>query len=182
MAKVRADYREYIGQTFDAIEASGLLLASASPGCSANVMTIGAALLGPLVGKGIFMIYVRPSRYTYELIEQTEEFTVNVPPPALGEAVAYCGKVSGREHDKFHETGLSAIPAKTVAPPLVKECLIHYECRVIHKNDVVPGNLRGDTEPILYPHGDYHRLYFAEILATQVDKDWLRGRRARERS
>jgi len=44
-----------------------------------NTMTIGWGSLGHLWGKPIFMIMVRKSRYTYQLIEKSNEFTVTLP-------------------------------------------------------------------------------------------------------
>jgi flavin reductase (DIM6/NTAB) family NADH-FMN oxidoreductase RutF len=55
---------------------------------------------------------------------------------------------------------------KKVRSPIVDECLIHYECRVIHKNDVVPSELAPDIPPMFYSEGNYHRLFFGQILSA----------------
>ena len=47
------------------------------------------------------MVLVRPSRYTYSLIEETGVFSVNVPTPEMKELVKVCGTRSGRELDKL---------------------------------------------------------------------------------
>jgi len=49
------------------------------------------------------MVAVRPSRYTHDFIENTGEFTVNVPNRGMESIVSYCGTVSGKDHDKFEE-------------------------------------------------------------------------------
>jgi len=113
------------------------------------------------------LVLVRPSRHTYRLIEETGEFTVNVVPPQLKEVVQYCGTVSGRDHNKFKEKQLTAIPSKKVNVPIIKECLLHFECRVVYKNDLIPSELEKSIIPALYPKGDFHRVYFGEILACQ---------------
>ena len=48
---------------------------------------------------------------------------------------------------------------------------MHYECRILHRNDVVPGAV---VQPILddaYAQGDFHRVYFGEIVAAYADRD-----------
>jgi flavin reductase (DIM6/NTAB) family NADH-FMN oxidoreductase RutF len=112
---------------------------------------------------------VRPSRYTYKLIEETGEFTVNIATPELKEVVQYCGTVSGRDHNKFKEKQLTAIPSKEVKTPIIKECILHFECRVVYKNDLIPSELEKSIIQTLYPKGDFHRVYLGEILACQYE-------------
>jgi flavin reductase (DIM6/NTAB) family NADH-FMN oxidoreductase RutF len=50
---------------------------------------------------------------------------------------------------------------------MIKECLLHFECRVVNKNDLIPSELKTSIIPALYPKGDFHRIYFGEILACQ---------------
>jgi flavin reductase (DIM6/NTAB) family NADH-FMN oxidoreductase RutF len=114
-------------------------------------------------------VLVRPSRYTYQLIEQTGDFTVNIVPPHLKELVRYCGTVSGRDRDKFREKGLTAIPSSQIKTPLIRECIIHYECKAVYKHDLIPSALGASIVSDFYPQGDFHRLYFSEILACQKE-------------
>lgn len=76
-----------------------------------NAMTIGWATLGIVWGKPILTVYVRPSRYTFGLIEKTGDFTVNVLPRELEEIASFCGNISGRDCDKFEAKGLVAVPS-----------------------------------------------------------------------
>jgi len=112
------------------------------------------------------MVLVRPSRHTYEFIERNGEFTVNVPTPGMREVVLFCGSVSGRDHDKFREKKLTPLPGRKVGCPVIGDCSVNFECRVFHKNDVVPITLFSDIPPEYYPEGDYHRVYFGEIVAA----------------
>jgi flavin reductase (DIM6/NTAB) family NADH-FMN oxidoreductase RutF len=68
--------------------------------------------------------------YSLSLIESSGEFIVNVPTEELEKAVYYCGYHSGRNEDKFKETGLTAIPGRSVNVPIINECIAHMECRV----------------------------------------------------
>ncbi len=159
-------YTRYLSQTFHNMRQTGLLLASTDGKGKNNIMAIGWGVVGIIWRKPVFMVLVRPSRFTYQLIETTKDFTVNVPSQELEEVVSFCGSISGRRCDKFKEQKLTAIEGKKVKSPIVDECLIHYECRVIHKNDVVPSELAPDIPPMFYSGGNYHRLFFGQILSA----------------
>lgn len=81
-----------------------------------NIITLGMympiSIRPPLVCIG-----VAPKRYSYELIDETGEFVVNVPSINLEEEVHDCGVKSGRDVDKFAETGLNSFKAMKVRPP-----------------------------------------------------------------
>jgi flavin reductase (DIM6/NTAB) family NADH-FMN oxidoreductase RutF len=73
---------------------------------------------------------LRRTRRTLELIRETGEFTVNIPPTALAAQVDYCGITSGRETDKLADTGLTLSPGSTTRTPIVDQCPYNLECRV----------------------------------------------------
>ena len=79
----------------------------------------------------IFMIAVRKERYSHELIEKSREFVINVPSIDLVEQTDFCGTTSGRTIDKFKETRLTAVPGSKVKTPIIKECPINIECRLL---------------------------------------------------
>ncbi len=169
MPKILVDHRDYVRETIKAFDEGRVLLVSQGEKGHPNVMAIGWGTIGVIWQKPIFVVLVRPSRYTYKLIEEVGEFTVNIVPPQLKEVVQYCGTVSGRDHSKFKERQLTAIPSMKVKIPIIKECILHFECRVVHKNDLIPSELERSIIPSLYPKGDFHRVYFGEILACQYE-------------
>ena len=171
MTKIEASYTDYLKETNKMLGQGGLLLVSVDDQGNPNAMTIGWGTVGIIWGKPIFVVLVRPSRYTHGLIEITGDFTVNVPTPELADEVSYFGTVSGRDQDKFKAKGLTTTPGKKVKSPIVEECVIHYECRVVHKNDVIPDELTEEIRNSAYPQGDFHRIYFGEILAVYADVD-----------
>ena len=173
MEKTNVNYLDCIQKTYELMVTPGLLLVSVDSKNKPNAMAIAAGSVGPLLKRAIFVIWVRPSRYTYNLIEETGDFTVNVPAKGMEEIVSYCGTVSGRDHDKFKEKGLTAVPSRLIKSPVIDECIIHYECKVIQKNDVIPETLSNWMKEEIYPEQDYHRLYFGEVLATYVDKSFV---------
>src|SRR3990170_642240 len=157
MTKKVVDYRDHLAETIKAFNESRVLLVSQGKEGFPNVMAIGWGTIGIVWRKPAFCVLVRPSRYTYKLIEETGEFTVNIVPPQLKEVVQYCGTVSGRDYDKFKEKQLTAIPSKKVKTPIIKECILHFECRVVNKNDLIPSELEKSIIDTLYPKGDFHR-------------------------
>jgi flavin reductase (DIM6/NTAB) family NADH-FMN oxidoreductase RutF len=75
-------------------------------------------------------VAVRESRFTFELIQASGEFVVNIPSHDLWRVVDLCGVVSGRDQDKFSLAGLTRERSKEVGAPLVAECPLNIECRV----------------------------------------------------
>ncbi len=171
MAKQTVKPFEFWEETVDTMTKHGLLLCSVGADGKPNVMAIGWMTGGVIWGRPILCVYVRPSRHTYSRLEEVGEFTVNVLPTEFAEAVNYCGTVSGRNKDKFSETGLKPSPAQKVKVPIIEQGIIHYECVVMHKNDVLPEFLSKEIAESAYPQGNFHRIYFGEIVAVYADLD-----------
>lgn len=171
MAKQDIHYTAYLAYALDVLSHGGALLVAADKTGRANAMTIGWGTVGWIWGKPIFCALVRPSRFTHGLLETNPEFTVNIPPRELSAAVAFCGKASGRDHDKFAECNLTAVASRHVSPPVIAECLMHYECRVVEKNEVLPTTLAAEIDRSAYKSGDYHTVYYGEILAVYADTE-----------
>ncbi len=168
--KIEIGYTDRLKEMLDIMGRMGLLLVSIDADGSPNAMTIGWGTIGIIWGKPIFEVLVRPSRYTYNLIEQTGDFTVNIPTPEMADIVSFCGSVSGRDHDKFKEKGLIAVPSKNVKSPIIEQCTINYECKVVHKNDVIKEKLDGKILSSAYKSGDFHTIYYGEILRVCANK------------
>jgi flavin reductase (DIM6/NTAB) family NADH-FMN oxidoreductase RutF len=171
MTKVTIRYTDYFTQTIQRMREDGLLLVTSGADGKPNIMTIGWGTLGAIWGRPVFLVLVRPSRHTYSRLEEVGEFTVNVPPRELATGVNLCGTVSGREHDKFQEARLTPVASRQVRPPIIEECVVHYECRILHRNDVAPDALVQAILDDAYAQGDFHRVYFGEIVAAYANQD-----------
>ena len=79
----------------------------------------------PLIG-----VSISPKRYTYELIKESQEFTLNVLSVNYVKQIHFLGTVSGRSRDKLKESGLTLSESKRVKSPHVEEALGVLECRV----------------------------------------------------
>ncbi len=73
---------------------------------------------------------VRPNRYSYELIKNSGEFTVNIPSVEQVDLVDRCGTLSGRDMNKFETFGLTPARGLLTAAPMIEECPISMECRL----------------------------------------------------
>lgn len=75
-------------------------------------------------------ISVRPSRHSYELIKNSMEFTINLTTEAMARATDWVGVRSGKDYDKWKETGLTPVAGQRVSSPYIKESPVNIECRV----------------------------------------------------
>jgi flavin reductase (DIM6/NTAB) family NADH-FMN oxidoreductase RutF len=107
----------------------------------------------------LLSISVRPERYSYDIIETTREFVVNVPSLRQAKAVDWCGVVSGRSEEKFAGAGLTPAAALKVQCPIVLECPLNIECRV--RESLTLGS---------------HTMFVAEVVAVQVSSALIDAR------
>lgn len=73
------------------------------------------------------------NRLTYKQIRETGCFVVNMVPTGLTVAADYCGLRSGRDMDKLKVAGLTPVKASQVAAPLIAECPLNVECRLLRE-------------------------------------------------
>lgn len=143
-----------------------LLTAGSFQEKSFNSMTVGWGGFGAMWGHPLAMIVVRPQRHTIHFLENFNSFTLCSFPEELRGALSFCGSKSGRDvADKAAEAGLNAVSSEIVAAPSFREAELVIECRKSFVSDMkssefVPHEAAGQ----LYPQGDYHRIYFGEIM------------------
>ena len=148
-------------ETLEKLKGQGVILMAGDP---PNPMTIGWGTIGFIWGKLIFTVLVRPSRFTYSRMESSCEFTVNLLPDAFSRHLSLCGTKSGRDVDKIAECGFTLEQGIHVTTPFIRESFIHFECRIIHKHDLLPETLDKGIIKKYYPMGDFHRVFYGEIV------------------
>lgn len=122
-----------------------------------NIITLGEVFNISIRQPVIIGIAIRPATYSHGLIAETREYVVNLPPAHLVAQVDGCGRISGRNQvNKFERFGLTPVPADEVAPPLIAECPVNIECKVVGQQTI----------------GD-HDLFLGEAVAVHVDEDKL---------
>lgn len=140
-------------------------------GDKVNTMTISWGNIGFEWARPVFTVLVRKSRYTYELIENSSEFTVSIPlSDELKDALALCGTKSGRDMDKFEAAGLNLKAGRKVGAPVIGNCELHYECRIVYKHEMNPSLLDESVIDAAYKNGDFHTLYYGEIVDCYLEE------------
>jgi flavin reductase (DIM6/NTAB) family NADH-FMN oxidoreductase RutF len=167
--KVSMEYSDHFAQVMKVISTRGVLLAAWKGDGKANAMTIGWGMIGSVWGRPIWQVVVRPSRYTYTLLEKERVFSVNVLPKSFNSALELCGTASGKNRDKLKEANLTAEKGAMTGAPVIQESVIHYECHIVHANDFIPEAMIPDIREGCYPSGDYHRIFWGQIRECKVD-------------
>ena len=101
-------------------------------------------------------ISVRPERHSYHMMKETGEFVVNLTTESMAWATDYCGVRSGRDVDKWKETGLTPEKANVVDVPVIKESPVNIECRVVKVEEL----------------GSHH-MFIADVVAVDVDEAYM---------
>ena len=163
------DAFDYAGYICKAMK-KGILLTTKS-GDKVNTMTIGWGKIGIEWNRPVFIAYVRETRYTKSMLENSGEFTVNIPYGQLDSNIlGYCGKKSGRDTDKIADLGLTLVESDVVSVPGIKELPLTLECRVIYKQaqdlNMLPDEILDRFYPVMDAEGfrDYHIAYYGEIV------------------
>ncbi|SNQ62325.1 flavin reductase family protein [Candidatus Methanoperedens nitratireducens] len=81
-------------------------------------------------------ISLRKATYSYGNIVGRKAFTINVPSEKYVKEADYFGTVSGRDVNKFSESGLTSVESDLVDAPYVKEFPLVLECRLIHTIEI----------------------------------------------
>ncbi len=162
-------YNEFMQETLAQLPRGAFL--SVKAGEIVNTMTIGWGFAGFMWRTPMLIVAVRPSRYTFELMEKADNFTVSFPAHGeLKKALADAGRASGRDTDKFTSFNLTPQPGTMIESPSIAECNLVYECQLLYKHPLEPELLPTEIKSLFYPEGDYHTLFFAKILTSYINE------------
>jgi len=101
-------------------------------------------------------IAIRHIRYTLRGIKQNMTFSVNVPSTDMVRETDYCGIVSGSKVDKVEVCRFKVFYGKLGSAPLIEQCPVNLECKVIHSLDL-----------------GSHLLVVGRIEETHISESWL---------
>ncbi len=120
-----------------------------------NIITVAWA--GTICSDPVMLsISVRKERYSHSIIKETKEFVVNLTTKDTCFATDYCGVKSGRDVDKFKEMKLTPVAALKVSAPLIDECPVNIECRVVDIKEL-----------------GSHDMFIAEVVAVHADEAYM---------
>lgn len=139
-----------------------------------NSMTIAWGSMGLMWKYPVIMVGVRPTRYTYDFIDQYNSFTVCVFGKDYKEALTILGTKSGRDTDKIKESGLTPCKSNRVDAPCYKEAKLVFECSSIYQDDLEKAN---STKPVkdFYKESEYHRFYIGAIKGIYGVSSYLKN-------
>jgi flavin reductase (DIM6/NTAB) family NADH-FMN oxidoreductase RutF len=147
MAKVRVEPFRPVYPT------PAALVTSISRDGTPNIIALGEVFNISLRRPPVVGLAIRKATYSHGLIAESEEFVINQPTSAMVKQTEICGSTTGRGTDKFAAAGLTPLPASTVRPPLIAECPVNIECRLLAIQDL----------------GD-HDLFLGEVQAVHADE------------
>ncbi len=162
-------YNELSKEMFEQLEQGAFMTTKVDD--KVNTMTIAWGGLSVVWNRPVFIAYVRYSRDTYDMVENGLEFTISVPINSkLRKELAYCGTHSGRDCDKIRECQFTMLPGIKINTPIIAECELHYECKVIYKQAMEPGLIPEDIKSRFYGTNNYHVVYYGEIKDSYTTK------------
>lgn len=131
-----------------------------------NTMTASWGFMGTMWGLPVAQVVVRPTRYTFEFMEQYDSYTVSVFPEKYRAALELLGTKSGRDGDKIAAAGLTPTAVAGISAPAFAEAELIVACRKIYWQDTLPEHFLDAGLDRHYKRKDYHRFYFGEVLAV----------------
>jgi flavin reductase (DIM6/NTAB) family NADH-FMN oxidoreductase RutF len=112
------------------------------------------------------IVAVSKDTHTYSLLCDTSEFVMSAPSREMMDIVVMAGRISGRDVDKWRETGLTPVKSKYISVPLIGEAIGNVEYRVVNK----------------MPFDDETDLFVGEALCAYVRKGAMEGELYQENS
>jgi flavin reductase (DIM6/NTAB) family NADH-FMN oxidoreductase RutF len=101
-------------------------------------------------------VSLREATLTYHNILHSQAFTVGIPSRKHVETADYLGTVSGRDHDKFKDAGLTEVKSGMVNAPLAAEFPYSLECRLFQHHKL-----------------GSHTIFIGEIMGILADEEVL---------
>lgn len=150
---------------FALFEKDWALLTAGPIGCC-NTMTVSWGGVGQLWQQPVATVYVRPTRHTYQFMEQNDTFTLSFFEEQYRSALKICGAKSGRDCDKIQLSGLT--PVKAGKSTAFEEARLVLVCRKLYFSDIIPEHFIDSGIESNYPLKDYHRMYIGKIEKVLV--------------
>lgn len=178
MKRIPVDVFERAEQILRGVESTALLTTKSRDGF-VNTMIIGWGMLGIAFGRPTFQVFARNSRFTHQILKETDEFTVNINPDGMApDVLKVAGSESGRVTDKIKKLNLTTVASEVVTPPAVCEFPLTLECKILYRADFNLDALSDDIVKAKYPFvaesedqsvaRDIHTMYYAEIVSAYL--------------
>lgn len=129
-----------------------------------NTMTASWGTLGVLWRKKVSFCFVRPSRHTFDFIENSDYYTLSFFGEEHRQALNFCGSKSGRDYDKAKETGL--VPFETDNNTVsFEQARLVMVCKKLYTGNIKKEKfLYPEIIEDCYPDDDFHNFYVGEVV------------------
>ncbi len=127
-----------------------------------NTMTASWGGLGVLWNKNVVFAFVRPQRFTFDFMNESEYFSCSFFTEEYRNALAYCGKYSGRDVDKAKECNLTA--DFTENAPFFSEADTVIICKKLYVQQMDESCIIDESIKANYNGDDYHHVFVGEIV------------------
>ena len=129
-----------------------VVIVSAAEKKSRGAMTATATYLSQV--PPLLVVSISKNDATYQLIEKSGEFAINVIADGQLDLSQKSGSVHGTTVDKFKKFGIATKKASKIKAPLIAGCYAHFECQVKSALWEVEGN---------------NAIYIAEVKAFSMN-------------
>ncbi len=143
------------------------MLITAGTDAGFNMMTASWGGLGVLYGKPTATCFINPTRYTYQLMEANDTYTLTFYTEAYREALQYCGSNSGRDKDKVKGSGLTPVTTPSGSKAFSEAWLI-IECRKLVGQSLSHDALFDEKIKNEWVGKQLHKMYIGEIINVWV--------------
>lgn len=117
-----------LSRAFTLVEPGPVILVTTHDGTRPNIMTISWTMVRSFDAE--LALTTGRWNHSWTALCDTRECVLAIPTADMIDAVVGIGMCSGADTDKFARFGLTALPARHVQAPLIKECLANIECHV----------------------------------------------------
>lgn len=166
---INIDPKELKDNIFHLLDDDWMLI-SAGNDSDINMMTASWGGFGILWNKPVAIIFVRPQRHTYHLVNESEVFSLSFFTEKYRNELNFCGTKSGKDVNKIANTGLTHFRTENGCYAF-REARLYMECRKLYADHL---NANSFIEEALikknYPKNDFHQFTIGEIIGCYVKK------------
>ena len=167
---LRKNIYEFDKNVFDEINNKWGIIVSGDRTTGVNGMTVSWGALGVLWNKDVLLLFVRKSRYTHEFMDKTNSVTISFLSDKYKKEKAIFGSKSGRDIDKFEQTGLHKALDVDFNGYYIPEADYVFKAKKLMDIDLEYDKLPDNIKEEFYKDKDIHTLYICEITQYLINE------------